>query len=201
LFEVTLPAQVHARLKHLYSRKSLILEYGSGGSTIMALSENPENIVYSCETDPVWLCKLCGEITRLGYSSRFHPVYLDIGCTGEWGHPDFVLEPFTASRGQKMINTAFIPWRILQHEKVSPDVILIDGRFRVAAFIASALNINKKTTVVFDDYVGRAQYHCVESIAMPSETVDRAAIFELTPQQYLARDILNRFSGLLINPN
>lgn len=167
----------------------------------MALSENQENTVYSCETDPVWLCKLCEEITRLGYSSRFHPVYSDIGCTGEWGHPDFVLEPFTPSRGEKMIISSFAPWRILQDEKVIPDVVLIDGRFRVAAFVASALNINKKTTIIFDDYVGRAQYHCVEPIAMPSETVDRAAIFELTPQEYSARDILDRFSGSLINPN
>jgi protein O-GlcNAc transferase len=38
---------------------------------------------------------------------------------------------------------------------VSPDVVLIDGCFRVACFLACWANIQRPTTVIFDDYTER----------------------------------------------
>jgi protein O-GlcNAc transferase len=64
-----------------------------------------------------------------------------------------------------------------------PDVVLVDGRFRVACFIACALMTRSRLTILFDDYKDRKYYHLVERMVAPSEFVDRMAIFRIEPAQ------------------
>jgi hypothetical protein len=80
-----------------------------------------------------------------------------------------------------MIKAPMHPWLLMDEIGLSPDAILIDGRFRVASFIASYFSAKKPATLVFDDYVDRLHYHTVESLIKPIEIIDRAAIFRLNP--------------------
>jgi len=57
--------------------------------------------------------------------------------------------------------------------------VLVDGRFRVACFLASILSITEDTTIFFDDYVDRDYYHVVEEIIKPNRFCGRQAIFEV----------------------
>jgi len=98
---------------------------------------------------------------------------VDIGETGAWARPindthwrDFHTYPLSV-------------WD--REDFVDPDVILIDGRFRVACFVAAAMKIRKPTTILFDDYGDRDYYHTVERLAKPVAMVGRMAHFELSP--------------------
>ena len=66
----------------------------------------------------------------------------------------------------------------------SPDIILIDGRFRSACFIACAFSIRKVTTILFDDFVERRYKEITAAISEPSALIGRMAIFELEPGEY-----------------
>ena len=59
-----------------------------------------------------------------------------------------------------------------------PDLILIDGRFRVSTFLSCVLKF-PGAKVLFDDYVDRENYHVVESVIKPKRTVGRIAEFKV----------------------
>ena len=86
MFNLTLDKATGSWLRNYYkSEKRLILEYGTGGSTVLALESNIENVVYACETDSAWLAKLMLYASERRLQSRLFPVHLDIGQTGDWG--------------------------------------------------------------------------------------------------------------------
>jgi hypothetical protein len=58
-----------------------------------------------------------------------------------------------------------------------PDVILVDGRFRVACFFSSLLLAGPGTKIVFDDYPMRPHYQIVEEILQPKSISSRQALF------------------------
>ncbi len=93
----------------------------------------------------------------IGNNGRTRILHSSTGPTGLWGLPLFFKS--NSSTGFKYVNT---PWRNLG-EDYEPEIILVDGRYRVAC----ALNIlvryaNKKSfTILFDDYIGRNEYSIV----------------------------------------
>ena len=80
-----------------------------------------------------------------------------------------------------------LPWRVMQRHGVNPDIVFIDGRFRVASFLATYLNASKPCTVVFDNYRDRECYHVVESILKPSRFIDRTAFLSFSLWRELPR--------------
>jgi hypothetical protein len=60
-----------------------------------------------------------------------------------------------------------------------PDLILIDGRFHIACFLASILLAKPGTIILFDDYFDRPNYHVVEKYIKPSAKAGRMAEFIL----------------------
>jgi hypothetical protein len=201
MFQLTLPRNVAEMLHCLYAQGGVFLEYGTGGSTILALEANENNIVFGCETDPRWLAQLSMEVALRGLSGRFFPVYQDIGLTKEWGHPCFERQPYDNRRGINMIKAPLYPWHVMEDRDISPDVILVDGRFRVASFVASYFSVAKPATLVFDDYVDRPQYHIVESLVDPVDIVDRAAVFRLAPfvGEFDMRRFMRDFAPLMVS--
>lgn len=185
MFKVTLPPSVAEYISNLYSSASVVLEYGTGGSTFLALQANQKSIVYGCDTDSAWLTRLSTEVAINGYGNRFIPVHQDIGTTKEWGYPILNDEQAILNRVLQMVNAPSQPWRILANSKSSPDVILIDGRFRAASFITSLANISKPSTILFDDYAKRPKYHVIERLIKPVKLIDRAAVFEVEPGVHL----------------
>jgi protein O-GlcNAc transferase len=185
MFKVTLPPSVAEYISNLYSSASIVLEYGTGGSTFLALQANQKSIVYGCDTDSKWLTRLTTEVAISGYGNRFIPVHQDIGTTKEWGYPILNDGETILNRVHQMVNAPIQPWRILANTKSSPDVILIDGRFRAASFLTSLANISKPCIILLDDYVKRPKYHIVERLIKPARLIDRAAIFEVEPGVHL----------------
>lgn len=171
--ELTFPDEEAALVRARYGEAGTILEFGSGGSTVLAASA-PGKFVISVESDRQWAIDLQLFIDRSALPSPAIVWHVDIGETGRWGRPVSDEE-----------------WRKFHRYPVSiwsepffhhPDVILIDGRFRPACLVAAALRISRPVTVLFDDYFDRPAYHVVERISQPLRAAGRMAEFRLHPR-------------------
>ena len=58
-----------------------------------------------------------------------------------------------------------------------PDLVLIDGRFRVACAIQVALHAKDDVVICIHDYTNRPHYHCVTQFLEEVEVVETFACF------------------------
>ena len=93
---------------------------------------------------------------------------------------------------------AWRPWNILRDQQINPDFVLVDGRWRVPAFLAAVINCQTPIKILFDDYLERKYYHVVESIQAPAKMIGRAALFEIEPGEHSARDFLADYLPLFL---
>lgn len=188
--ELTLPDEVAKFVKGIYSTPKSIVEYGSGGSTILA-AEQSGTTVFSTESDRDWCKKMEDWFHHNPPKGKVFMTHVDIGQTKEWGHP---------VDNSKILHFINYPMSIWQHPAlIHPDVVLIDGRFRVACFVATLMHINRPTTILFDDYSDRPRYHVVEEFCKPTRHVGRMAIFEAEPAVLTASQ-WHRFGAYFFNP-
>lgn len=147
------------------------LEYGSGSSSLWVLA-NCSCDVTSVDTSRTWLDRV---YEKSGRSPRFNAVHVELGPLGDWGKPLSYTERSSFSKYTDDV------WEY----EVDYDLVLIDGRFRVACFLASLINASAGTTIIFDDYVDRPKYHVVEEYLLPVERNDRQAIFMVPTRSQL----------------
>ena len=169
---VTLPKAEAAALNAALQSARVVLEYGSGGTTVMA-AQMAGKTIFSVESDADWLAKMRGYFSANPPRAHVHLHHAHIGPTKAWGHPldedDFRLWPD-------------YPTAIWGAEKfVQPDLVLIDGRFRVACFLTTLFFTKAPVRVLFDDYLDREIYQAVETFARPTAYFGRMAQFDLTP--------------------
>ena len=173
--ELTLPAREAAAVQAAYARAATILEYGSGGSTVLA-AEMPDKVIFSVESDAGWLAKMQAYFAE---HRPVSPVYLhlgDIGPTKAWGHP-------SGEAGfRKWPGYAISVWDLPGFSH--PDLVLIDGRFRAACFLTCLFRSTSPMSILWDDYIDRPFYHRVEELIKPVEMIGRMARFEITPTPF-----------------
>ncbi|MBE0453896.1 hypothetical protein [Roseovarius autotrophicus] len=180
--ELTLPEAEAAHLRAAYEDASAILEYGSGGSTVMA-SEMPGKRVWSVESDEAWAAMMRGwfKANPPATGTTVEVIWADIGPTRQWGHP-------TDRSGY--LRYPRYPLGILERDDVSPDLVLVDGRFRTGCALAAALHAKAPLRLLFDDYAPRRHYHRIEEfIGAPRRMVGRMAEFEVLPLALAPRDL------------
>lgn len=154
-----------ARFRLELGRASHYVEFGSGGSTVMADRAGLPTV--SVENDRFYARAVA---SRLG-SATVRQIVVPMGLTREWGWP---LRP--SQRAAQAYVTA--PW----DQPWFPDFILVDGRYRVACALESARRAHAAgttATLMFDDYAERPQYHVVEDHLGPPEMAGRAALFRI----------------------
>lgn len=174
--ELTMPEAEAARLRAAYAAASVILEYGSGGSTLVA-AEMPGKRVFSVESDRAWARRMrrwfAGNPAAEG--TRVDLIWADIGRTKEWG------KPVDKSAWRRFADYPLGVWS--RDGFQAPDVVLVDGRFRVGCAIATALHVTRPTVLLFDDYKGRKRLWDVERfIGAPVAMHGRMAEFNVTPR-------------------
>lgn len=185
-FEMTFTGPCTEYVQQRYAQADLIVEYGSGGSTHYAAHAGKS--VITVESSIHWLMELVSSCAERSVSGKIVPLWTDIGQTKEWGYP------VDESKAREWHKYPTSPWVYCDEHDLSPDVVLIDGRFRVACFLATCMAIKKKTEVLFDDFVGRPHYHNVLEILPVTHNVgDRMAVFEVEPGMvtpgYLLRNL------------
>lgn len=149
------------------------LEYGGGGSTVLAAKLNKPFV--SVDTDPQYLQAVRRRIGQL--APHQHLVYADIGWTRLCGEP--VFKRLTARRRKSWKAYVELPWQYLAHGS-TPDLVMIDGRFRVAAALTSFVHLAHApgSRVVVDDYAGRPHYRAIEEFARLESITGRMAVFQ-----------------------
>ncbi len=170
--ELTLPEAEAAWLREAYEGAEVILEYGSGGSTVMA-SEMPGKTIFSVESSKKWAAMMSGWFEENPGKSRPTVIPIFVGPVKQWGMPKDDTHYHRWPR---------YPLKVWDHEGFrQPDVVLVDGRFRIACLLATLYRTQKPVTLYFDDYTARTQYHIVEDFAPLIETRGRMARFDIEP--------------------
>ena len=176
---LTLPAEEEQILKSELSQAKVFLEYGSGGSTIEALEAGVKT-VFSVECDLAWARKIEAYVhDELKASNNFKIVAVDIGRTEKWA------KPVDRSGWRSYIDYPKSVWA--RDDFIHPDLVLIDGRFRVACFAFCALFCQQPMRILFDDYNTRDNYHDCETVAKPSLLAGRMAVFDFNPEDLVTK--------------
>ena len=185
-----MPAAGVARLTELLRVARCYLEYGSGGSTVLAAGMNVPDI-FTVESDAPFLEAVIASVAAKSSRSVLHAIHADIGPTRKLGYPA------DRSAIRRWADYALLPWDKLRALGMMPDFVLIDGRFRVACALASILNLPEGRLIMLDDYVGREdRYGAIQRHAALVEIVGVGAIFRTgapDDRRLLAAD-LARFS-------
>lgn len=141
-------------------------EFGSGGSTVWAVEQ--DLTVQGVESDPAWVNALQDKL-----GDKCQVAVVDIGPTGDWGYP----------LTQQTDKFPAYSQAILKHKQPF-DLILIDGRFRVACTMAAIQHIAKhhayENSVIFiHDFWNRPHYHAVLEFLEVIEQVESAGVFRV----------------------
>lgn len=170
--KLTMPEAEAKLLTLAYAGADVILEYGSGGSTVVA-AEMAGKRVISVEGDAAWHAMMLDYFAQTPPLANLTMHYADIGPTKAWAFPK------GEARFRDWPAYALGVWDLpdFQH----PDVVLIDGRFRAGCFLATMFRIQKPTLVLWDDYADRREYHRIETLVKPTEMIGHMALFELSP--------------------
>jgi hypothetical protein len=90
---------------------------------------------------------------------------------GDWGIPK------NRNRVTHFWKYIVAPWNTAKVNNLVPDTVLIDGRFRVAAFLFSLVSARVGTTILFDDYLDRPHYFVAEQFCRLEAKRGRMGVF------------------------
>jgi hypothetical protein len=122
------------------------MEFGSGGSTYQASIRPNIKSICTVESDLEWIQKLQSKITH----SSIQYNYIDIqALPRNLGYPG----KECSLLDMKKYSDIKIP--------SETDLVLIDGRFRVACCLKLIGQINENCIVAFDDFLDRPAYHVI----------------------------------------
>lgn len=133
--------------KKYIKNSKIYFEYGSGGSThYVSTCSNIEKF-YSVESDGAWIEKLKPLISDL---IKCNFIYIDINSNGNWGMPGKYATNDQLKQYSNAINNI---------DNSNIDLVLIDGRFRVACAL-KCFNL-ENCLILFDDFLNRPHYHII----------------------------------------
>jgi hypothetical protein len=171
------------------------LEYGSGGSTLAALSTVPN--VISVENDRAFYRAVTREARSLGRAQYF-PIFVDTGRTSEWGLP--TAQRLTPLRIQRWRRYVKAPWIVIERNNLFPQFIFVDGRFRVACALESLLRLpgTSDCHILLDDFQQyEGAYFPIFEFVDDMERLGRAVIFRRARNldEARCRVVLERYYG------
>jgi hypothetical protein len=159
------------------------LEYGGGGGSTV-LANRYVNTLVSVHCDGNLISDVRRKLADEGRRAMTRLIHVNIGLTVDRGMPVFT-KP-TRRRVRRWEDYATAPWRYFRSIAQQPDLILVDGRFRVACVLESLLSLSplSDTRILIDDYADRPYYQVVERFA-DFDMVGRMAV--LRPRRLLDR--------------
>jgi hypothetical protein len=128
------PEEIALFERVLASGRRHYAEFGTGGSTLLASRAGFETLV-GVDSDAEWARKVREDpaIAPLVTAGRASILHADIGPVGNWGSP---VDRSTAERWPRYLATMWAEW---DRRGLFPDLVLVDGRFRVACCLSVAL--------------------------------------------------------------
>jgi len=174
------PPEADILRRHLAGARHY-LEYGCGGSTVMAASSSKATI-YSVDTDLGWIERLKDQedVQAAIAVGRLTFCHVDVGPIGAWGWPA------TEGRIRNWPSYCIDPFALTDFRF---DLILVDGRFRAAALLTCAVMADDAATIICHDYALRHRYSNAEKYFDTVEAVDTLVV--LRKRQTLNRRALH----------
>jgi len=142
---------------YFMKKENIYFEFGSGGSTNLASYYKLK--VYSVESDAKWHNKL----KTNGIIANYITIDLNSNYFGFPGNG-------TKIKDWKLYIQAY-------KKEYNADIILIDGRFRVACALDIFSKIRNDTLVLIHDYNSRKEYHIIEDYFIKIKDWDNLAVF------------------------
>lgn len=159
--------------KNIVKTAKNYFEFGCGASTHWVL-KNTDAKITCVDGSQEWL-------NTIPDNKRLTKIYVDIGPLRDWGIP------INDSMKHNWHN-------YYQSFDDNADVVLIDGRFRVACFLNVLNKSRKGTIIIFDDYVNRDYYHTVEKYIKINKICERQAIF-IKSNEIVPDDLIKQFEN------
>ncbi len=162
--EGAMPHRETAYLARRLRRSQSFIEFGAGGSTLLALSASVKKVL-SVESD----VRLAGFLKSRAATSTtdFTIVTPALHEMGAWGYPISTGDLSEIGRAYSHAADGAGPF----------DTVLVDGRFRVACALTIAGRVTRRTMIMVDDYSGREEYHTVEEFLGRPRMRGRLATF------------------------
>ena len=134
-------------------KATVYFEYGSGGSTYQANLRPNIQKIYTVESDKTWMDKLNSVIKN---NTKITYIYNEMGTKPHtWGYPSGrCLKTSLTNYSEHIRNLS-------DEERSKIDLVMIDGRFRVACCLKCFEVINDDCYIIFDDFLNRKNYHII----------------------------------------
>lgn len=154
--------EVECMTKYL-SRASVYVEFGCGGSTLLA-EQCGVSRLFSFESDIDWARAVRSKdrIAPRIENGTYRIEWIDLGATGEWGYPS----DLTLAR--RWPNYSLTVWATLP---AKPDLVLVDGRFRVSCVLQALAHCPRDTIIAVHDFE-RPEYAVILDYTEVIERVD-----------------------------
>lgn len=163
-------------LKKYVQNATSYLEFGLGGSTIFSLINSDANII-SIDTNKDWISFMKSyKFIKNNLDKRLSIYYIDIGPTKGWGYP------VDESKNENFHKFSSEIFKLTDPSIY--DLILVDGRFKVACTLQSILNCqnNKNLKILIHDYSFRDEYQIVEKYLNRDESINSLYVFSIKEQ-------------------
>jgi hypothetical protein len=163
--------EIHVLEKYL-SKCKIYFEYGAGGSTCLASKYPNIQYIFSVESNQEWIDKV-QELPIV--KNRVDTQQIEFRVIDVNGNPRSWGYPFNLDKKENW------PVYSSQISKISsdkrPDLVFIDGRFRVACIVMSLLSCSDDTIICVHDFNDRPHYHYVNQFIDVLEKVDTLIVF------------------------
>ena len=166
---------------HFMKPENTYFEFGSGGSTNLASYYKLKKI-YSVESDANWHNKL-----KKILSNDIIYLTIDLKSNYAFGFPG---KGTTVENWKKYIQA--------YKAEYNADIILIDGRFRVACGLDIFSKIKYDTLVLIHDYNDRKEYHILEKYYIKVKSWDALAAFFKNPNvSFIPEDVYKNYTHIM----
>jgi protein O-GlcNAc transferase len=135
------------------------LEYGSGGSTFYACNFNNLKKIKTIESDYKFSLEISKKCPRADIN------YINIGRTGICGTPIDITKQYLWKNYSNNYSSNF-------------DLVLIDGRFRVACLLDIILK-QGNPIILFHDFNNRPEYHIIKNFCTIIESIDTLVVLKI----------------------
>ena len=173
--------------KSLISEVKTYFEYGCGKSTEYMYKKSNASI-FSVDTSKEWAAKTLN-LSKDSNHDRLNVKWINVGDVADWGYP------ISFEKKQNFIKYANWFWNF----GLKPDLVVIDGRFRILCFLTSIKFASIGTKIIFDDYTNRPFYHVAEEFLKIKDTCGRQALFEVDKRskKLIDESVISEFKNVI----
>ena len=173
--------------KNLILEVKTYFEYGCGKSTEYMYKKSNASI-FSIDTNREWATKTLN-LSKDSNEDRLNVKWIDVGDVADWGYP------ISFEKKQNFVQYANWFWNF----GLKPDLVVIDGRFRILCFLTSIKFAPIGTKIIFDDYTNRPFYHVAEEFLKIKETCGRQALFEVDKRskKIIDESVISEFKNVV----